>query len=48
VNVGDAFEEQEGENVGLEISRINRAPENIGGFPEVGFELVQPDDLSGG
>jgi hypothetical protein len=41
VDIGDTFEKQEGEYVGFEIGGVHRAAENVGSFPEVGFELAQ-------
>lgn len=36
-------EEQLRKNIGLEISRIHRAAQDIGGFPEMGFKLGRGD-----
>jgi len=41
LHVGEAFEKEEGQDVGLEIGGVNRASEDVGGFPEMGFELRQ-------
>ncbi len=40
-DIADALEEQQREDVGLEVSRIHRAAQDVGGFPEVAFELTQ-------
>ena len=37
-HVGDALEEEQREDVGLEVGRVHRAAEDVGGLPEVGFE----------
>ena len=39
VDIGDALEEQQREDVGLEVGRIHRPAQDVGGFPEVRFEL---------
>ena len=39
MDIRDAFEEQQREDVGLEVGGIDRAAQDVGGFPEVGFEL---------
>ena len=44
-DVADALEEQQREDVGLEVSRIHRAAQDIGGLPEVTFELAEGDLL---
>ena len=43
MHIGDAFEEEQGEDIGLEVGRIHRSAEDIGGFPEVGFQLGEGD-----
>jgi hypothetical protein len=43
MNVGDAFEEKEWKDVGLEVCRINWPPENVGCLPEMGLKLVECD-----
>jgi hypothetical protein len=35
MNIGDSFEEEEREYIGLEVSRINRPTQDVGGFPEM-------------
>jgi len=42
-DIADPLEEQQREDVGLEVSRIHRAAQNVGGLPEVGFELAKGD-----
>jgi uncharacterized membrane protein len=34
-DITDALEEQQRKDVGLEVSRIHRAAQDVGGFPEV-------------
>ena len=41
VHVGDALEEQQREDVGLEVGGIDRAAQDVGGLPEMGFELAE-------
>jgi hypothetical protein len=43
VGVANPFEKEEREDVTFEVSRVHRAAQNIGGFPEVGFQLIQTD-----
>jgi hypothetical protein len=43
VSVEYAFEKEEREDVTFEVSRVHRAAQNVGGFPEVGFQLIQTD-----
>jgi hypothetical protein len=38
--VGDPLEEQQGEDVGLEVCRIDRAAKRVGGVPQTPFELT--------
>ena len=40
VYIRNAFEEEQWEHVSLEVRGIDRATEDIGSFPEVGFELA--------
>ena len=42
-DVADALEEQQREDVGLEVSRIHRAAQDVGGLPQVAFKLAQSD-----
>ena len=42
-DIADPLEEQEREDVGLEVSRIHRAAQDVGGLPEVAFELTEID-----
>jgi hypothetical protein len=44
-DIADALEEQQRKDVGLEVSRIHRAAQDIGRFPEVTFELAECDLL---
>ena len=39
VHIRQPFEEQQGKHVSLEVRRIHRSPQNIRGFPEMGFKL---------
>ena len=39
-DVADPLEEQQREDVGLEVGRIHRAAQDVGGLPEVGFKLA--------
>jgi hypothetical protein len=39
-DIADALEEQQREDVGLEVSGIHRAAQDVGGFPQVGFKLA--------
>jgi len=39
VDVVVAFEEQEREDVGLEVSSVHGAPQDVGRLPEMGFKL---------
>jgi hypothetical protein len=41
VDVRDPLEEQQRENVGLEVGRIHRSAQNVGGFPQMRFKLSQ-------
>ena len=45
MHVGEALEEQEREDVGLEVRRIHRPAQDIGGFPEMRFELIEGDSV---
>ena len=45
MHIGDALEEQERENVGLEISGIHRPAQDVGRLPEMRFELAQSHSL---
>ena len=47
MHVGEALEEQEREDVGLEVRRIHRPAQDVGGFPEVRFELIEGDGVRG-
>ena len=38
-DITDALEEQQREDVGLEVGGIYRAAQDVGGRPQVGFEL---------
>jgi len=38
VNVGEALEEDEREDLVLELGRVNGAADDAGGFPKPGFE----------
>jgi hypothetical protein len=40
-DIANVFEKQQREDVGLEVSRIDRAAQDIGGLPEVRFELTE-------
>ena len=40
-DIADTFEKQQWEDVSLEVSRIHRAAQDVGRFPEVGFDLRQ-------
>ena len=46
-DVTNPLEEQQREDVGLEVSRIHRAAQDVGGFPEVGFKLAERYGLIG-
>lgn len=39
VDVADAFEDQDRKDVGLEGGGADRNAQDVGGFPEAGFEL---------
>lgn len=41
VDVGDPLEEEQRENVRLEVGRIHRPAQNVGGFPQMCFKLSQ-------
>lgn len=41
--VANTLEEKQWENVGLEVSGIYRATQDIGGLPEMAFELGEGD-----
>jgi hypothetical protein len=43
MDIGETLEEQEREDIGLEVCRIDRALEEPCGFPKVGFELGEGD-----
>ncbi len=43
VNVTEPFEEEQREDVGLEVSGIDGTAQDVGGFPEVGFEFIEFD-----
>ena len=47
VNVREALEEQEREDVGLEVRRIHRTAQDVRGLPEVGFKLIEGDGVRG-
>ena len=40
-NNADAIEEQQREDVSLEIGRIHRTAQNVGGFPKMAFKLTK-------
>lgn len=42
-DVADSLKEQQREDVGLEVGGIHRAAQDVGGFPEMGFELAEAD-----
>ena len=42
-DIADALEEQQREDVRFKVSRIHRAAQDVGGFPEVAFELAEGD-----
>lgn len=44
-NVADALEEQQWEDVGLEVGRIHGPAQDVGRFPEVGFNQVERDSF---
>lgn len=44
-DIAYALKEEQREDVGLEVSRIHRAAQDVGGFPEVTFELAEGDLL---
>jgi hypothetical protein len=41
VHVGDALEEEQREDIGLEVGRIYWTVQDVGCFPEVGFQLAE-------
>ena len=41
VDVRDAFEKEQREDVRFEVGGIDWAAEDVGGLPKVGFELAQ-------
>lgn len=45
IDVGEALEEEQREDVGLEIRRIHGTTQDIGGLPEVRFKLTKLDQL---
>ncbi|MNR15752.1 hypothetical protein D3C85_1323080 [compost metagenome] len=44
-NVANALEKQQRENVSFEVSRIHRTAQNVGGCPQMAFELAEGDLL---
>lgn len=42
-DIADALEEEQWEDVGLEVSRVHRAAQDVGGLPEVAFQLAEGD-----
>ena len=44
-DIADALEEQQRKDVGLEVGRVHRATQDVGGFPEVTFKLIEGDSL---
>ena len=40
-DIADAFEEQQREYVGLEVSGIHRAAQDVRRLPKMGFELIE-------
>ena len=44
-SIRQALQEHHAENVVLELGRIHVAAQDIGGFPEKGFKLLQGDTL---
>lgn len=40
-NIADAFEEEHWEDVGLEVSRVHRTTEDVGGFPKMALQLTE-------
>jgi hypothetical protein len=40
-DIADAFKKEQRENISFEVSGINWPAKNIGGFPEVAFELAE-------
>jgi hypothetical protein len=45
MHVREALEEQEREDVSLEVCRIYRTAQDVGGFPEMRFELIESDGV---
>ena len=43
MDIREALEEQQREDVGLKIRRIHRAAKDVRGLPEMGFKLGQSD-----
>lgn len=46
--VGQTLQEQHAEDVILVFRRVHVAAQDIGGFPQEGFKLLQADLLGGG
>jgi hypothetical protein len=42
--VADPLEEQDWEHLRLEVRRVDRSAEAVGGFPQAGFELLLCED----
>jgi len=38
-DIADAFEEEQRKDVGLEVSCVHRAAQDVGGYPKVRFKL---------
>ena len=47
VNVRDAFEKEQREDVRFEVGGINWAAKDVGGLPKMGFELAQSRSVVG-
>jgi hypothetical protein len=46
VRIGNALEEEQREDVGLEIGGVYGAAQNIRGFPQMGLDLTERDSYS--
>lgn len=42
-DIADAFEEEQREDIGLEVSRVHRATQDVGGLPEMALQLAEGD-----
>jgi hypothetical protein len=45
MDIGDAFKKKQREYIGFEVGGIHRTAQDVGGFPEEGFELTEGGDV---